>query len=69
MVTRLEPAAQGCRFCRFPQRPLPVQIDSATILGLVYILEELRGLILQHGITQHLGPWGMMGMKGGQVDP
>lgn len=34
---------------------LPVQVQGATVLGLVDILEELGSLVLQHGISQHLG--------------
>lgn len=36
-------------------RSPPVQVQGATVLGLADVLEELRGLVLQHGISQDLG--------------
>ena len=36
-------------------RSPPVQVQGAIVLGLVDVLEELRGLVIQHGISQDLG--------------
>jgi hypothetical protein len=33
---------------------LPVKVQGAIVFGLVDILEELWGLVLQHGIPQNL---------------
>lgn len=41
----------------------PVQVHGPTVLGLVDVLEELRSLVLQHGISQDLG------VKGAQCLP
>lgn len=48
------PNCTGVGQGRGPNTP-PVQVQGAAVLGLVDVLEELRGLVLEHGISQDLG--------------